>query len=433
MKFIAVIGLFFFAASLNGQMRINGNMELTPEMIYSAEGKYNSWSVSAGFGPLFMYSDITGYSVFPDTKVSFGPSLQITKHLLPAFAFELQYIQGNMYGEKDRFAFDGDLQDVSLNAIVLINQISSRPGPINDKWNYYLKAGVGATMFRSKLLHISDGRVVRQSDFDGTGPNRYVVNGYDKNDPARKTSRENILVMPIGVGLMYRINSSFDAGLETTMHFASEDNLDNILAGATNDRYLFTSFNVSYKFGKKKDRRHLRWTYRGYDMNLFGRPKKDPRVDEVNLLEEEIARYAANRPINKDSVIIVETLKIIYDKANLRSLFFDAGTAKPAFSEEDKILMGEVALEVRKHPQTKVILYGYADPGEQNGTAQNKMDLSRLRSEAVQAYLIAQFGVNPAQISVEAKGDSNPLSPTEKLSPRGLKMANQRVDMVMER
>ncbi len=432
MKFIAVIGLFFFAVSLNGQMRINSNVELTPEMIYSAEGKYNSWSVSAGFGPLFMYTDVTGYSVFPNTKVSFGPSVQITKHLLPAFAFELQYIQGDMYGEKGGYAFDGDLQDMSLNAIVLINQISSLPGPINDKWNYYLKVGVGATMFRSKLLHISNGTVVQQSDFDGTGSSRYVVNGYDENDPARKTSRENILMVPIGTGLMYRINSSFDLGLETTMHFGSEDNLDNILSGATNDRYLFTSFNLSYKFGRKGGRRHLRWTYRGYDMNLFGRPKKDPRVDDANLLEEEIARYAANRPINKDSVVIVETLKIIYDDANLRSIFFDAGISKATFSTEDRILMGEVALELRKHPQRKVILYGYADPGERNGTAQNKMDLSRLRSLAVQEYLISEYDVNPAQISVNAKGDTNPLSPTEELSPRGLKIVNQRVDMVIE-
>jgi hypothetical protein len=263
--------LLFFSITVAAQMRSESDeLTLTPDMIFSYGQSYNSWSVSAGFGPVIMYADQSGYTLFPNREIDFGPSVWVTKHLVPAFAFELQYLQSDMFGQEGQYGFRGNLMDVSINGIAIINQMSARPGPINDKWNYYLKIGVGATLFRSRLFDSETGEAVRRSQiYDSSSPD-FVVLGYEEDNPEEKTDRVADIVLPLGAGLMYRVSNRFDVGIESVLRFSASDRLDNILTGATNDRYLYTALNVSYKFGEK-DRRHMRWTYRAEGMDMFGR------------------------------------------------------------------------------------------------------------------------------------------------------------------
>ncbi|MGM0376234.1 MAG: OmpA family protein [Bacteroidota bacterium] len=427
MRRIMVLYFLCSLAVATAQKKDDSGFKKTPEMIYSYGQEYNSWSLAGGYGPLIMYADQSGYSLFPDQKIDFGSSVWLTRHLVPAFALEMQYLQGNMHGGEGDYAFEGDLMDVSLNGIAIINQMSSRPGPINDRWNYYLKIGVGATLFRSRLLHRPDGGGVTRDELYGSGNSRYVVLGYDEHEPSRKTSRQRKVVVPFGAGVMFRVNNYFDVGLEGGVRFSSSDKLDNILTGATNDRYFFTGLNISYKFGNKSQR-HVRWTYRSEDMDMFGREQEDPLVDEVRRFEEDLAEYEDNRPVHKDSVIIVETLRIIYSQYRVRSVFFDSSRLGP-FSRVDQLLMGEVAVELREHPDRKVMLYGYSDT---TGPSPENMELSRKRCEAVADFLENDLGIDPGRIEIIPRGDEDPLSPVEELSPRGRRMVNQRVDMIVE-
>jgi outer membrane protein OmpA-like peptidoglycan-associated protein len=419
--------LVFFSIAIAAQKRNQSELTLTPDMIFSYGQNYNSWSVTAGFGPVFMYADQSGYSLFPNREIDFGPSLWVTKHLVPAFAFELQYLQSDMFGKEGQYGFRGDLMDVSINGIAIINQMSARPGPINDKWNYYLKIGVGVTLFRSRLFNSPNGQLVRRSQLYNTANPDYVVLGYEVDNPEIKTDRVTDIVVPLGFGLMYRINNSFDAGIESVLRFSASDRLDNILTGATNDRYLYTALNVSYKFGDK-DRRHKRWTYRAEGMDMFGRPQEDPVEDEIRQLEEDIARYEANRPVDKDSVVITETLRIVYDHYNVRSIFFPSGQFR-RFSPADQLMMGRVAIELINDKEKALTLFGYSDT---DGTAEANMELSRERCLAVKEFLVHELEIAPGRIEIVPMGDENPLSPVEELTPRGLKMVNRRVDMVVE-
>lgn len=425
--FLISIFILCFSFVTEGQKRRDSLMVLTPDMIYSFGQSYNSWSVTAGFGPVFMYADQSGYSLFPDREIDFGPSLWITKHLVPAFAFELQYLQSDMFGQEGSYGFRGDLMDISINGIAIINQMSALPGPINDKWNYYLKIGVGATLFRSRLFDTQSGEVVQRSQlYDSSNPD-YVVLGYDLNNPDEKTSRAADIVLPFGVGVMYRISNNFDVGMESVLRFSASDRLDNILTGATNDRYLYTALNVSYKFGKKS-RRHMRWTYRAEGMDVFGRPQEDPLTDEIRQLENDIALYEANRPIDKDSVVITETLRIVYDQYNVKSIFFPSGQFR-RFSPADQLLMGQIAVELINDDKKMLTLYGYSDS---DGDAQSNLEISRERCLAVKEFFVHQLEIDPGRIKIEALGEENPLSPVTELSPRGLKMVNRRVDIVVE-
>ncbi len=397
-------------------------------MRYSAEKKFNSWSVSAGYGPLIMYTDITSYTLFPNEKWDFGPSVKVTKFLNPAFGFDAQFVEGDMYGSNVGYYFEGNLMDFTINHIGIINQVLNTPGPIKDKWNFYYKIGFGFTAFRSKLHYSSTDDVVMIRDFSGdTTDLRYVVQGYDIYNPDKKTARKGTLLLPVGIGVMYRLNRSFDVGLDMSMRFSFMDKFDNILAGATNDSYWHTTLNVSYKIGKK-DKRHKRWTYRGYDFNIFGVKKKDALEDEVAAFEDSIKSYVAGRPVKTDSVYIIHNLKKIYGTNFIYSVYFTSGGTK--VDREDLPYIAEAAFQLMKNKEWKADLIGFSD---ETGPADKNMEISRKRCETVKDILVHDLGIEPDRLNIIPKGETELLSPTDKLSPRGLNMVNRRVDIVIRK
>ncbi|MGQ1888926.1 OmpA family protein [Thermophagus sp. OGC60D27] len=427
MRLSVIITLLIFSGTVSGQIAEKKGFIKTPEMIYSFGQKYNTWSVGVGFGPVFMYADQRGYTIIPDEDIHFGPSVLLTKHLVPAFGFELQYLQADMSGKEGRYGFEGDLLDFSINGIAILNQMSAHPGPINDHWNFYLKIGVGATLFRSRLLFSETGEVVQRSDLYETASSEYVVLGYDKNDYRKKKPRQSEIVMPFGLGVMYRLNNRFDVGVESILRFSTSDNLDNILTGATNDRYLFTSLNVSYKLGDK-DRRHVRWTYRSEGMDLLGRKQKDNFEDEVRRLADEMALYEANRPVKKDSVVISETLKIIYDRYNVRTLFFPERKFR-SFSPADQLLMGQMAVQLHNSSDKKLYLYGYYHSENESLDA---VEESLNQCKAVKDFMVKNFGIDRSKIEIIPKGTDDPIFSEGDLSSRVHEMVNRRVDMVLK-
>ena len=406
----------------------SGDFVIEEYMRYSREKKFNTWSVSAGYGPMIMYTDITSYTLFPNERWNFAPMVKVTKYLNPAFAFDFQFMGGNMYGSNVGYYFEGDLIDYTISNVGVINQMLSTPGPIKDKWDFYYKIGFGATAFRSKLYHSSNDSLVMVKDFSGdTTDLRYVVLGYDVYDPDKKTARERTLVLPVGVGVLYRINRSFDIGLEMTMRFSFMDKFDNILAGATNDSYWYTNLNISYKIGKK-NKRHKRWTYRGYDFNIFGVKKKYPLEDEVAQLEKNIKVYEANRPVKRDSVFIIHNLKKIYSTSLVYSVYFTTGGTK--VDREDLVYIADAALQLMKNKKWKADIFGFSDD---TGPADKNMEISRKRCEAVKDILVHDLGISEDRFRIFPKGETELLSPTDKLSPRGLNMVNRRVDIVIRR
>ncbi len=397
-------------------------------MRYSREKKFNTWSISAGYGPMIMYTDITSYTLFPNERWNFAPMVKVTKYLNPAFAFDFQLMGGNMYGSNVGYYFEGNLIDYTISNVGIINQMLSTPGPVKDKWNFYYKIGFGATAFRSKLYHSSNDSLVMVRDFSGDSlDTRYVVHGYDLYNPDKKITRERALLIPVGIGVLYRINRSFDIGLEMTMRFSLLDKFDNILAGATNDSYWYTNLNISYKIGKK-NKRHKRWTYRGYEFNIFGVKKKYPLEDEVAALEKNIKQYEANRPVKTDSVFIVHNLKKIYSTHLIYSVYFSTGGTK--VDKEDLVYIAEAAIQLMKNKKWRADIYGFSDD---TGPADKNMEISRKRAEAVKDILVHDLGISEERLRLIPKGETELLSPTDKLSPRGLNMVNRRVDIVIRK
>nr|WP_319400071.1 flagellar motor protein MotB [uncultured Carboxylicivirga sp.] len=403
------------------------NRIIFEHMRYSAEKPFNTWSVSLGYGPLIMYNDLAGYSVFP-THWKFGPNITIAKQLVPAWAFDLQFLTSDFHSGNNTYYSEGNLMDFSLNSLTYINQLLPLPGPLNDKWNFYFKLGVGVTAFRTRVRYTDTDEFVHFRDL-GTGneENGYVVLGYDPDDPTRKIDRDLEFVVPVGVGVQYRLNRSFDIGVESTMRLSLEDKFDNILVGAQNDKYWSTSISLCYKIGKK-DKRHSRWTYRGYGFNVFGAPKNDPLVSEIRVLEEDFKKYREGRVVKKDSVTVIHSAQRIYGTANLITSFFELGK----YNEVDKetlVDLATLALNMTKNKSWKADIYGYSN--DYDDTDEN-IEISHKRCERILQFFVRDLGLERDRFVLHPLGEEDVL-PQEITSKRSRLSINRRVDVVLKK
>lgn len=424
--------LLFLVFILGAGMQLKAQYQtdlrvIDEEARYSREKKFKTWTLSAGFGPNIMFADLKSYSLFPNNNLKYGWSASIAKQLYPSFAFELQFMKADMFGQKGNFYYEGDFMDYTLNLQTYINQMFNYPGPLKDRWNFYLKMGIGMQAFRSRLHNLSDGSVVKVSEFSGEAHDqRHVVLGYDKKNPEKKITRHGELVIPMGAGMLYRINNNFDIGLESTIRFSYEDKLDNILLGSTNDRYWYSAVTINYNFGKKKVR-HSKWTYRSYGFNIFGKPKKDPLLSEIEDLADQIKSYEANRPVKRDSVFIHTSLKKIYGRHLMYQIFFMSYSEDIDRSQHDQL--AHTALRMMENPTWKVELIGFSDENE----GSDNMKISEERCKKVADKLINDLGMDSNRIIITPKGNNELLSPTDVLTPRGHHFINRRVDIVFRK
>ncbi|MCT4588441.1 MAG: OmpA family protein [Carboxylicivirga sp.] len=400
--------------------------QLEEHMRYSREKIFNTWSLAIGYGPFIMQNDLTSYAVFPDKHWNFGPMLKLSKQIHPAWAFDLQFFTSDFRSGNEVYYSTGNINDYSFNAVTYINQWFNYPGPMNDKWNLFLKVGVGVTSYRTRVHHTSTDEVVHYSDLvPGSEDEGYIVLGYDPQNPDRKIARVNELVIPLTIGTQYRLNRSFDIGFETSMRWSLEDKLDNILTGANNDKYWYTNIHLAYKFGKK-DKRHSRWTHRRYGFNVFERPRKDPLADEVALLEEELRQYEANRVITVDTVTILHHAMRVYGSNNMVSVYFDSN--KSILDTKDQVELATTALYMKKNPGSKVDIYAYNDSDDDKI---KNLEISKKRCESILSYFVDDLGIDKNRFSLHPRGDNDLLIPKDKRKNSPIRVINRRADVVI--
>lgn len=105
------------------------------------------------------------------------------------------------------------------------------------------------------------------------------------------------------------------------------------------------------------------------------------------------------------------------------SIRFDLAASTLSTSAKD--FLRSVSDYVTAHPGSTVHLVGHADS---QGAASVNLTVSRARATAVAAYL-RSLGVPAKQITIEAKGETQPVA--DNSTPAG-RAANRRVDVTIE-
>lgn len=107
---------------------------------------------------------------------------------------------------------------------------------------------------------------------------------------------------------------------------------------------------------------------------------------------------------------------------------FDSGILfdidKTALKPAAKTNIDQLSASLKNNPQTNILIVGHTD---NTGTAAHNMDLSVRRAESVKAYAVAA-GVSPSRLSVQGKGDTEPIADNTTVDGR---TQNRRVEIVI--
>lgn len=415
--------------------------------IYGRDKDFNTWSVTLGYGPVIYYTDMVNYSILPSDNWRFGTSLALAKQFGRSWAVEGQFLTANMYGEKFRRYFTGDFREGTVNVKAYLNQLILN-GPMRDRWNVYAKAGIGVNFFRSSMRSLGEideitgvvifepGQVLTADYFlpvqqgyptayTGWNPTDYLVMGYRRDQmPLQEASRQSDLVFPLGVGVRYRLNDVFNLGLETTLRNFATDNLDVDLTGADNDSYMYTSFSLTYIIGRR-DRRHSSWTYKDFNLAFERQRERDPLVQRLDSLRQYLDYLAARDTVVRDTTFTNIERVVRQESLNV-SVFFD-------FDKHDLLPAGKrtlagVARYMRANPDSKFLLLGFTD---ERGSDEYNVALSERRIKAVKDLLVNDFGIDASRFRQDPRGETELLSNTRKLAPRGVHLVNRRVDVIL--
>ncbi|WP_439181800.1 OmpA family protein [Carboxylicivirga taeanensis] len=445
-----LLTIAFILALIPGWTLAQNMGQLSEEQIYRKGNKYNTWSVSVGVGPLIYYTDVIDYTVFPSNNWKFAPTIMLSKQFNRPWGIDLQWLRADMYGQKNSRYFEGNLYDLTINGTFNINQLAIF-GPINDKWNIYAKLGIGLTYFRSKLHRLTEGsytdpntgeieylspgdvlrvkhvyeKVAGYPTPHGWTADDYLVLGYERRGegaPDKKTSRQSEVVIPIGIGVKYRLNKNFDIGTEVLIRQMNADNLDVNLTGADNDSYMLASVNLTYKIGKK-NKRHAAWTYKDFNINYKRQRHNDPMALKLDSLKKQIEDIAALDSAQADTTVIL-TESIEYKKSISTSIFFDFD--KSQITKEAHRELAKVAHVMKKDQSLRVKIVGYCD---ERGSYEYNVKLSQRRCNAALKTLTEDYNIDPDRFEVDYKGEAELLSDTQKLAPRGVHLVNRRVDL----
>ncbi|MGI4751663.1 MAG: hypothetical protein ACRYFB_13610 [Janthinobacterium lividum] len=250
--------------------------------VFGGRAQYTTWNIGINAGVLSPVIPF-GSNDFTNKEINFGYGVSIRKQLGHAFGLELDGVRGKLSGSNDNAvggvkngvrAFDTDLgYTATLSGVVNVATVDfiRRKNSIN----FFVSAGGGIAGYAPKVT-LANNAIVDFKDIAGSNhDNTYV----------------HELIIPVGVGVKFRLSDKVAFNLGYTATFVDGDNLDGVNAGyPTKDKF-------SYGYG-------------GFEFALGGRSK--PNLDWVNpvaMLYDELKDSTLRITVDslKGKVSAVET------------------------------------------------------------------------------------------------------------------------------
>lgn len=261
-----------------------------------------------------------------------------------------------------------------------------------DKWKWnYVSPAIDITANLSNLIAgVNPNRLVDVSVFLGGGLN-IGFNNDEAGDLKAKYLQQNVnnqniryywddsKLFAVGrAGLMvdFKVSERVNVGLEVNANLTG-DHYNSKKAG-NNDWYFNALAGVKINLGKTYTKKEI--------------PAPQPIIEYRDRIVEKIVE----KPVPAPAPVIVEKDPLRID------VFFTIASTKLVGSEAQKV--NEIATYLKKYPEAKVNITGYADKGTGNATINNK--LSMQRAEIVKNELINKYGIAADRIVTDYKGDT---------------------------
>ncbi|WP_317170044.1 OmpA family protein [Mucilaginibacter mali] len=392
--------------------------------VFGGRGQYNTFSLGANVGIVSPFLATGGSNDFTDFKAQLGYGVSLRDQLAHSFGLQLDVNGGKVAGDNSsaaggvaygRRSFSTSFVSGTLSGVVNVATIDyiRRKNAVN----FFLTGGAGLLWYNPTMV------MANGSTFDFK-----AVSGHETKE----------LIIPVGVGVKFRLTDALALNLGYKETFMDGDNLDGTYAkGTTKDHYSYGYGGLEYTFG----------------------PKSKPNLDWVNpvammydeLYDAELRREVAalkSRVSNVENA--VADLKKDSDGDGVSDQFdkcpnTPAGTVVDGAGCEIKFPVIDTSVFVRKGSQpmvkadaysniqfdfdssvlrtssypvldatssdlrsssASVTLNGYASS---EGTAAHNLRLSKDRANSVKTYLV-NSGVDAKRIKVKGFGETHPIA-----------------------
>jgi len=232
LKYHLIFTLLLFSTMLHAQSAVT---EPRPD-----PGFAKRWSIGIGFGPDFYYGDLNLYKIGISKNVSLAGSLFFQYQISNVFGTRLQFLGAWLNGSRT-MKVNGEIVDNPFTGIILESNIS---GVINfsnlfsryrsSRWFFvYGVIGVGYSGWYTKLIN----KVYDASTITTDNP---------------LSNFHSAVVIPAGLGVLFRLGNRVNASLEYTLHTLNSDLLDQLPGGSAFDRFDYLAIGISVNLGKTR-------------------------------------------------------------------------------------------------------------------------------------------------------------------------------------
>lgn len=202
------------------------------------------------------------------------------------------------------------------------------------------------------------------------------------------TNNNAYFALRAGLQFNYILSNALDLNLEATFN-ATDDGYNGTRYDRKWDSYANLMLGLTYHFKDQYGDRRFRYT----EVN------DQAYIDELNQkINDERAKVV---PV--PAPVVVEKKKEVI-KNELLGMTVSFKIDKYNITDIQKKNVAEAVKYLDEHPDVNLIVTGYADI--QTGNPAYNLKLSERRAQAVYNMMVKEFGVDPARIRTDFKGDS---------------------------
>lgn len=420
---------------------VNAQTATTPKAkLFGGSGQYNTWSLGINAGMTSPKLITGGSADFNGNVLGLGVGVSLRKQLAHSFGVQLDVNAGRVNANAGSgvpgqqaggvgFVGDGvtnqrfvshitNFYQASLSAVVNVATIDFLRR--ENSVNVFLKGGLGLASYRPDIKGFGT------NGSDGTWQQYRDANGKAINE----------LVVPVGVGLKFKITDATAFNLGYTQNFINGDNFDGVRKSyPTKDRYSYTYAGVEFTLGSKS-KPNLDWV--NPVAMMYDELYDEALRQEVAALRGRVGNVEnAVNDLKKDSdgdgvsdqfdkcpgtpagtVVDGSGCAIVFPKIDT-SLFMrkPVGGSAAAYSniqfEFDSSVLRTSAYPVLDATSADLRTTGasveVAGFASSEGTAAHNLQLSKDRANSVKTYLV-NSGVAASKLRTKGYGETNPIA-----------------------
>ncbi len=408
--------------------------------VFGGRAQYRTWSIGANAGVLTPEIPF-GSNDFTKSNYELGYGISLRKQLGHAFGLQATVIRGTISGDDSRNisgANNGTRDGYSAFKTQLA-YYATLAGVVNvatvdflrrqNSVNFFVTAGGGYAAYAPKVT-FADGTTFDYKDH-ANGGNKYI----------------HELIIPVGVGVKFKLSDGVALNLGYNANFVDGDNLDGAaIRYPTKDKFSYAYGGLEFTLGKPA-KPSLEWVN---PIAMMYDELKDPTLrQEVEALKGRVSNVEkAVDDLKKDSdgdgvsdqfdkcpgtpagtVVDGSGCEIKFPKPDTTMAATPGTYSNIQFEFDSSVLrtsayptLDKLSADLRSNATMMIELDGYASS---EGSTAHNMRLSKDRANSVKTYLV-NSGVDAKRLTVKAYGETNPVADNSTEQGRVL---NRRVEL----